>query len=314
MAGSHFSTRETCPACRNCRFAVLYKSSYLEPPVIDYLRSFYLPQGTIETEYLENAYYTLEECRNCGLIFQEEVPDSFLMERLYGKWIDPAKALERNTEKANLDLGSKYFHEITQIISYLNKEPAKLNFLDYGMGWGNWALMAKALGVNAYGSEISSARIEHARSKGLEVLPAETLPDHKFDFINTEQVFEHLTTPLETLTMLKGALAEDGIIKISVPAARNIKKRLQIMDFTTDREDKYSLNPVAPLEHINFFRKESIIKMTETAGMTRITIPLKFQYRFSTDWSGLKNIAKNIAKPVFRKFFDYDNYLFFKSN
>jgi len=46
------------------------------------------------------------------------------------------------------------------LIAYFNVDPEKLYFLDAGMGWGSWCLMAKAFGVNIYGIELSRHLIE----------------------------------------------------------------------------------------------------------------------------------------------------------
>lgn len=59
----------------------------------------------------------------------------------------------------------------------------------------------------------------------------EEIPQHQFDFINTEQVFEHIPKPLETLRYLKKALKTNGVLKISVPTANDIEQRLEIMDW-----------------------------------------------------------------------------------
>ena len=63
-----------------------------------------------------------------------------------------------------------------------------------------------------------------AKEPKLLVEQAENL---RFDFINTEQVFEHISEPLETLKELKTLLKPGGIIKISVPTADDINRRLK---------------------------------------------------------------------------------------
>jgi predicted SAM-dependent methyltransferase len=105
----------------------------------------------------------------------------------------------------------------------------------------------------SYGTDLSKKCIEHARSSGIHVISWDDIPDHRFDFINTEQLLERLAEPLDTLRHLKSAMKEGGIIKISVPTARNIDERLKRMDWKSHRKSSYSLNPVAPMEHINCF-------------------------------------------------------------
>ncbi len=232
-----FERRNECPACASGRFTEIYQSRYDESPVKDYLLGFYLPQGMVEFEYLRDASYRLCECENCGLIFQRDVPNDALMERLYEHWIDPKKALTRHQQES-IGYHLSLEQEIVKIIAYIRKVPSNLCLLDFGMGWGDWAIKAKKIGCDSYGTELSAERIEYARLNGVKILQWNEIPRYNFDFINTEQVLEHIPEPLQTLRYLKSALKPDGIIKVSVPTANNIKQRLKNMDWKATRGNK----------------------------------------------------------------------------
>jgi 2-polyprenyl-3-methyl-5-hydroxy-6-metoxy-1,4-benzoquinol methylase len=321
MINPWFERRKECPACASDIFRTLYQSQYDEPPVKEYLIDFYSPQGMVEFEYLSGATYILCECNVCGLIFQRDIPNETLMERLYEHWIDPKKVFSQHHKKVfsqhqkKDDLGyySFYAQEIMQIISYFGREPSSLCFFDFGMGWGKWALMAKAFGCDSFGTELSLERVEYARSNGIKVIKWDEIPQHRFDFINTEQVFEHIPEPLQTLRYLKTALKSNGILKVSVPTANNIHRRLKKMDWKAPKGSKNSLNPVAPLEHINCFRRASLVKMASEAEMEEVFIPAIVQYRYTTHWSGLKRIAKNIFLPIYRNLLKKQNYIFLRN-
>ena len=306
-----FITRDKCPVCGSDDSKTIYQTKYDESPVKDYLESFYNPQGKVEFEYLKDAFYILNECTACKAIYQRDIPDGVLMERLYEHWIDP-KIITVEEKNHNLSYYTRYAQEVMQIVSYFKKEPGSLNFFDFGMGWGKWALMAKAFGCNSYGTEISNERIEFAKSNGIKVITWDEIPQCQFDFINTEQVFEHIAQPLETLKYLKTALKPDGILKISVPHADDIKARLKKMDWTAAKGTKYSLNTLAPLEHINLFNRASLIEMANIAGMEMVYIPLITQYRFSTDWGTPERIVKNILLPIYYNLFKKRNYVFLR--
>ena len=66
--------------------------------------------------------------------------------------------------------------------------------------------MAKGFGCESYGTELSEERIKYASSNGIKVIAWNEIPKHSFNFINTEQVFEHIPNPLDTLIYLKDAL------------------------------------------------------------------------------------------------------------
>ena len=313
MSNPWFTGREKCPACGSTTLRTLYESPFDEPPVKDYLLDFYSPQGRVESEYLRGAVYALCECRGCGLIFQRDIPNDELMERLYDHWIDPEIVFNREQEEHGLGYYAGYAQEIMQVLAFSGKAPHFLNVLDFGMGWGKWALMAKAFGCDAYGTELSLQRIEYAKANGIKVIAWDEIPEHRFDFINAEQVFEHLPEPLMTLRHLAGSLKTDGVLRVSVPAARGVERRLRTMDWSARADSSDSLRQVAPLEHINCFRGTSLAGMARTAGMVEVAIPARVQYGHRIDWSGPRTITKNILRPPFRSIVKRQNRLFLRN-
>ncbi len=311
MNNTNFVGRDKCPACSSSRLSLIYKCPFDKDPIKNYLKSFYAPQGKVEFEYLKGTNYLLYECEECGLIFQKQIPNKMLMEKLYEHWIDPEKAFYQHHKQHQLGYYSHHAAEIMKIIRYFKKLPSSLTFLDFGMGWGEWALMAKAFGCKSYGFEISKKRIQHAKDNGIKVISWKEISQHQFDFINTDQVFEHISNPLETFLYLKKALKPEGVIKINVPTAHDIKRRLEIMDWRTPKGSSNSLNPVAPLEHINFFRSKTIAKMAEKAGMEEVSTPIKNQYIHNIKWGGIKRIVKKLLKPI-RRNSPKKNYMFFR--
>jgi 2-polyprenyl-3-methyl-5-hydroxy-6-metoxy-1,4-benzoquinol methylase len=313
MSNRWFTRRNECPACASPGFKTLYESQYDKAPLKDYLIDFYSPQGMVEFEYLEGASYVLCECDTCGLVFQRDIPGDTLMERLYEHWLDPKKVFSQNQNEDSLGFYSGLAQELMGIISYLNKTPSSLRFFDFGMGWSQWALLTKAFGCESYGTELSVERIKYAESNGIKVIMWDEIPKHSFDFINTEQVFEHIAEPLQTLRHLGKALKTDGIVKISVPPANDIGRLLKIMDWKSPKGSRNSLNLVAPLEHINLFRRSSLVKMAEEAGMEEVSIPIKTQLRYATDWGSIKRCAKNILMPIIRNVLKRRSYIFLRN-
>ena len=55
------------------------------------------------------------------------------------------------------------------------------------------------MGYESYGMEISESRIKYAESKGINVINWAQAVRLKFDFINTEQVFEHISRLIENI-------------------------------------------------------------------------------------------------------------------
>lgn len=296
--------RRRCPACKSESYRKIYSCGFIESPIKEYLESFYLPQGQIELEYLIDSKFILTECNYCSLIYQEEIPNDFLMKKIYEEWIAPAKSFQEHLKNNNIDNYLYYTQEVITLITYFNTITDQLKFLDFGMGWGRWCQIAKALGCASYGNELSSTRIEHAISNGIKVIGWEELPHYDFHFINTEQVFEHLADPLDTLIILKKSLKHNGLLKISVPNGANIKKKLRILDWTAPKGSRDSLNSVAPLEHINCFNYNSLITMADIAGFEQVKIPLRIQYSCAIiHRKTLKQVLKYFLRPIYRNLF-----------
>ncbi|MGI9473006.1 MAG: class I SAM-dependent methyltransferase [Rubripirellula sp.] len=309
----NFVTRGRCPACHATDFETLYQNRYSEPPIRDYLEWFYSSQGGVDFEYLQDADFTLCECSSCNLIFHESILNDATMEVLYEKWIDPQQALEQKTSANDLGLYMDHAREIPALIAYFEKLPADLSFFDFGMGWGEWALMAKGFGCKSSGTDLSEERIAFARSNGINILTWDELPDHEFDFINTEQVFEHIPDPLGTLRHLSQCLKEGGIVKISVPSSSGIERRMKTQDWMAEKHTRNSLNAVAPLEHINCFRRSSITQMGLAAGMEEVKMPMALQWAYSSEWRGPKKVVKNVLRPLYRNMLKANNCVFLRN-
>ncbi len=105
------------------------------------------------------------------------------------------------------------------------------------------------------------------------MLSWEAIPDRQFDVINADQVFEHLPEPLVTLRQLRRALKPGGLLKISVPDGRSVKRNLGYGDWLATADSPRSLNPVAPLEHINCFTRHVLIVMAAEVGLRPTFVP-----------------------------------------
>jgi 2-polyprenyl-3-methyl-5-hydroxy-6-metoxy-1,4-benzoquinol methylase len=310
MTSPYFVEREHCPVCRSVLFRERVRVAFDESPVREHLQEFYSQQGKVEFEYLAGAEYVLRECQECKLVYQGSIPGDALMERLYEHWIDAQYNLKMQAVLDDVDLYARHAQEVMQIVAWRRGGRSGLKVLDFGMGWAKWAMMAQAFGCDVLGGELSKTRIEFAKSHGIRVLDWSDLLNHRFDFINTEQVFEHLPNPLEMLCQLRDALAPGGLIKVSVPNGHDIERRLQRMEWTAPRDSRDSLMPVAPLEHINCFRRVTLTRLAREAGMAEVKMPLKFQYAYMTDWSSPKRALKNLLRPLDRNLMARPNYVF----
>jgi trans-aconitate methyltransferase len=124
------------------------------------------------------------------------------------------------------------------------------------------------------------------------------LEKRQFDFINAEQIFEHLVEPREALARLHGALAPGGVIRINVPDGRNIKRNLERPDWNSPEDSPNSLNDVAPLQHLNSYNFDALVRMGERVGLREVEIPSSMLGPFRT-----VDLLKAIARPYFHALF-----------
>jgi SAM-dependent methyltransferase len=296
----HFFLRERCPVCDSSDTAELVRCGFTREPILGALRSQKWAAGRdIDFSILADGEYVLKECRNCMLLFQEQIPDDYLAGIIYEQWISPEFSLHKKEKNATAARG-RVALEIMSILDFLGRDPKDLRLLDFGMGWGDWVRMAEAFGCTTFGVERSDSRVEHAQEYHLKVLTLDEASAMSFDFITSDQVFEHLTDPFDIATKLSGALSPNGILKISVPIGVRARRRLAVGDWTARQSERHSLHDVAPLDHINCFLHQSLIALGRRVGLEQIPIPARLRYRYAPMWERPGRLLRRTAGQHYR--------------
>lgn len=264
-ASGNFRRRPVCELCGGERQRTLRSLAFTDPAVWDFLRDYY--QGRIERTVLDGARYEIHQCESCGFAWQAEILTDERMQDLYSVWISAADSLRKKLNAGDKSR-RKSQRDIDTIAALLNQPPAQTRVLDFGMGWGYWCKAARSGGYDVRGFELSPPRIEHARQMGIEVIESyAAIGRHRFDFINCEQVFEHIAEPLETLRYLVSTLEDGGAIRISVPDGEQALRDLARPDWHAGKDALH------PLEHINCFTHRSLLELGNRAGLEAIRSP-----------------------------------------
>jgi 2-polyprenyl-3-methyl-5-hydroxy-6-metoxy-1,4-benzoquinol methylase len=280
----HLLIRARCPVCDSADPRELFRSSFTDGPILDYLKHQKWAVGRdLDFSVLTGGEYVLKECLNCRLLFQEQIPDEHLGEIISEQWISPEFSLHRK-ERNSTPARGRVALEVMSIIDFLGKDPRELRMLDFGMGWGAWVRISEAFGCETYGVERSHSRVEHATEHHLKVLSLDEAETMSFDFINSDQVFEHLDEPYEVARRLVGALRPDGILKISVPIGVRARRLLTIGNWAATQGERHSMHDVGPLDHINCFLHESLVALGQRAGLEPVPIPARLRYRYAPVW------------------------------
>jgi SAM-dependent methyltransferase len=291
---NYFYIRKSCPVCSSIEKKIIVSIPFTDDKVWCFLDDYY--ESRIPKNILVNGRYVVAQCRNCGLLFQEQVLTDDNLVLLYENWISAEDSLNKKL-MADLNLFKKYAFEIEGIAKRIKKRPYEINVLEYGMGWGYWTNLAKAFGFNVCGVELSETRSQFAQKNGIKIL--KTLSGEKkgtFDYIYSNQVFEHLINPRKVLQELTGVLSRHGIIHIQVPDGRMVPKRLLLTDFKIEKA-------VHPLEHINCFNRNSLMVLAKTAGL-KLVAPI-----YRPDFSGVKPLVKSNLRYFYDLFFSTQVFL-----
>ena len=300
-----FVARDSCPACGGKAVDCAFRRGFNEEPVRGFIRDYY----RVDPAMLEDGDYELVRCRSCTLLYQKWVGDYALLSELYGVWIEtdrPPEADPRYREAISQIARSRDGHEIMAASTCVGVPPHEMVTLDYGMGWALWARSALGLGCRSYGTELSAARVDFARQHGVKVLPDDEIQGHRFHFINTEQVFEHVSDPGALAQRLANALAPGGILKISVPSAERADKIIAALK-AGRLMDRDLVMPVQPLEHINSFTIRSVDVLAETVGLAVFWPSLLKRYAFVGRLSNLPRSAKSLVREMIRPVYQFHN-------
>lgn len=282
-----FHSREGCPACGSAQPRTVHSSKFSEGAISVFLRAWY----DIEPTILDAAPYELQRCPNCELVFQRHIGDPELMQELYTTWQahrmgvqeeDPDPELLSPVYREHLrELNESLFaHEVMVASSFLGVPLNRMKTLDYGMGSGLWVRIAVKLGCDSYGLELSEKIMAYVRRHGAKTVTDQEIPDHKFHFVNTEQVFEHVPEPKELLKRLAASLHPGGVVKISVPSGERAGEIVSALNNGSYQGDYKTIMPVHPLEHINTYNRHSLAVMAKSAGLEQVRPSLLQSYSF----------------------------------
>ena len=272
--------RNSCPVCEGTKLKKIFSIPYNSKKMISFLETYY--KGLVPIYKLDGFEYKLIECQNCSLIYQEQIPDKKFSQELYENYIDKEDSL---LKKSNYE--QKYYkklhYEINLIKGVLKKKNEEISILDYGAGWGFWLKFFKKNNFNVYAYEVSETRINFLKKNDIQLISDITNIDVKFDFIYSEETFEHITNPKETLINLSKILKVGGFIMLRFPSSFLFKYKLN---------DNYkpTTDCAHPLEHINLLKRKSFKKMIIDSNLEIIDLKSKFNFSIKNFLKDIKNI------------------------
>jgi 2-polyprenyl-3-methyl-5-hydroxy-6-metoxy-1,4-benzoquinol methylase len=214
--------------------------------------------------------YHISRCLNCKAFVLTQQPDDLLLSKAYD-----TSYYGENTSKFTpfIEYFINYFRysRARKLKKYLS--PGS-KVLDIGCGNGGFlSSLSKFGNFNIYGIELpgnSANRASKIEGINLKIgsLEANDFPKDNFDAITLFHVFEHLTTPRETLQIISEIIKKGGILIMSFPNIASFQSRLF----------KGAWLHLDPPRHLFFFAPKDFLSLMKDFGFELI----KTKY-FSTE-------------------------------
>jgi hypothetical protein len=110
-------------------------------------------------------------------------------------------------------------------------------------------------------------------------------------------VFEHLVDPYEVGLRVVRSLRDGGVLRIGVPNGGNVRGLLRDADWLAPKGSPWSLNAVAPLEHVNCFDHEAIVAFGERLGLRLFQYPAR---QYLEPWGRIRFAVSALLHVVHR--------------
>ncbi|MEY4546447.1 MAG: hypothetical protein RL685_2642 [Pseudomonadota bacterium] len=266
MTSEKMLQRSRCITCGSPRLEPLSSGHYRDAPLHDFVAAD--PWGESPLPYLKDEVWRFVSCRDCSMMFHQQILTPTWQERLYRDWVTDT-AMREFEERHGISTPTIKWSNGRECVRHLLRvekltrelrgtEP--LRVIDFGCGWGQFLAAAAVFGAEAYGVDRDADRLQQAGSAGVTVAP--TLADlprslrGKADAVSLFQVLEHLEEPKPVLEELHGWLRPGGILILEVPDCTGVK------GFNSEA-DYRAINPLA---HINAFTPHTLKEIARRAG------------------------------------------------
>ncbi len=296
--------REHCPITGE-RSEVIFSRPYKLPELSAIINDEEVMQAILD------KHYEIRYCAASDLYFQSWVFDDVEVAHYYSKGSDVSTILRLIAEQ-KVHWFAHMTEEILVLRQVSNSAPPAV--LDFGTNWGKWSSMALAHGCDVYGVEVNHAAKDFCASRGIKMIGTDQLSDIPiFDFINIDQVVEHLSDPRGIIAQLKCALKPEGIIKISVPKNASLPLLLRKAQASGDNSvlKAKTLKPLAPLAHVNLFTNRGLRVLGAHLGLEPMRPPIMAWLGAGQMWNMPRQLNRNLMVP-FKRYFQRGNYLWFR--
>ncbi|AKM83787.1 TPA: hypothetical protein DCZ46_00405 [Candidatus Campbellbacteria bacterium] len=244
--------------------------------------------------------YTLSVCRGCDFMFvKEDFNYSDYYNRYYFDNYDNPEAFCSNikndgTEVSYADNRNEHKKVYTNILLLLNrfKKLKNSNLLDVGCAEGYGLLVAKDMGSNVFGVDVSVDAINRCKEKKIrDVYSGELseLPVRNIDVVIMNDVLEHMRDPNKNLQALNKIMNESGVVFVK-------NNLFSLNSFKNDQN--YFERQFEPPYHCSYFSKKRMIEVFNKHGFKLVYQKPKFVYYMFELYSFMKRLLSKKQRQM----------------
>lgn len=294
--------RTQCPICKRAANPI-----FARPYSIPRLQNMVRASGL--GDRIANSTYEIRECSPCQLHFQTLVMSDSELESWYSPPKDDAAFLKEIGEQ-RLHWFAHQTEEILVLRQVCGSRVPRV--LDFGCNWGKWSSMALAHGCEVFAVDVNRDAARFCASRGIRMISMQDVVSLQFDFINVDQVMEHLTAPLEIAQALVRALKPGGLMKLSTPCNKQLPVRLARSTHSGDDSllDEKTLDSLFPLMHVNLFTPHALRALARAADLEEFKQPLWTWLGAGQLWNVPRQLNRNLLTP-WKRWMGRGTYLWF---
>jgi SAM-dependent methyltransferase len=227
--------------------------------------------------YCRTHGYQLLRCRHCGFV-RVAMPEGFDYASLYGRDYFFGRGFDRSAlipearepDRALLARRNYWLRVLAASVG----GPGRL--LDVGCGAGALLNVARDLGWNCEGQEISPIGAAEAISRGHRIQVGELIdckyPANSFDVVTMIEVVEHIRDPRPTTEAALTLLRPGGWLFITTGDIGSVGARMQGCRW----------NYIRPPGHVSYFGRRSLSLALAASGFDEITMVPTYDEVFAT--------------------------------
>jgi 2-polyprenyl-3-methyl-5-hydroxy-6-metoxy-1,4-benzoquinol methylase len=223
--------------------------------------------------------YQVLKCRECSLVFtpapEVNLPGLYSQEYYEDFQQNYFVQTRENYAKEKIDPKLKNFHDGLELLK-LHKKTGKI--LDVGCAQGMFLDMARGVGWETYGVDVSEYASAYAREKlKLNVktgeLQAAHFPEKYFDVITLWDTAEHIPNPRPVLEECRRILKDDGLLYLVTIDEDSLMPALG--NFMYKISGGWLKKPVKllhPIHHVTHFSKKTLLRTMEICGYKVVSL------------------------------------------